>query len=130
MTMLLLLLLSLLELVGSQQTGTCTSEGDRVVCRSGSLHVRLLEKSDTWRGAHEQCRRRRQFLVPSDSARQKLLDVLPEVPPDKLQLLGTEFWAGATLLRNGFYQWQLPALGQWQDGAALAEVKRCQLTLF
>ncbi|XP_043202709.1 uncharacterized protein LOC122370838 [Amphibalanus amphitrite] len=72
----------------------------------GDGRLDFLDRTATWREAHEQCRLRHSFLVPSQAAFDSLVGLSSAGrlnPP-------SDFWIGAKYLRNGYFEWLL------QDG--------------
>ena len=103
------LLAGLLATVWTQQPRfTCDTEGRHVICTSDDSRVEFLDETGTWREAHEMCRRRRGFLVPS---RAVFNDTLLRELHQRAEEHG-EFWLGAKYLRNGYYGWLLQTYGK------------------
>ena len=98
----------------------CSSQGAHLSCRLGDTRVEFLNERATWQRAHELCRRRRAFLVPSRSAFFTVLRQLYRAADDH-----GEFWLGAKSLRNGYFEWLLPA-----DGKVMQEHQQSHRMVF
>ena len=92
-----------------RQRFSCNTDGSDVLCRSGSGgRVEFLDQTATWREAHQLCRRRRGFLVPSRA-------VFAEVILRELHEPAAEhgdFWLGAKYLRSDYFEWLLQTYGK------------------